>query len=69
LTISRIVESGSYADFPGTTTCGTSLAAGASCTISVIFRPSAQGPRAATLTFTDNALNSPQTATLSGTGL
>src|SRR5439155_691105 len=37
-------------------------------TISVTFRPTAGGSRTGTLTVTDSANNSPQTASLSGTG-
>ena len=47
-------------------TCGTSLAASASCTASIIFAPKVSGTRTATLTFSDSATNSPQTAALSG---
>jgi hypothetical protein len=47
----------------------TSLAAGATCTVSVTFTPSAKGSQTATLTLTDSAINSPQTAALSGTGI
>jgi len=43
------------------------LAAGSSCTISLTFTPGASGTRSANLTFTDNAADSPQTVTLSGT--
>jgi subtilase family serine protease len=49
-------------------TCGTSLAASASCTISVTFTPTAVGTRTGTLKVTDNASNSPQTSSLTGTG-
>ena len=49
-------------------TCGTSLAASASCTLSVYFRPVTVGTRTATLTYTDNASNSPQQVSLSGLG-
>jgi uncharacterized repeat protein (TIGR01451 family) len=45
------------------------LAAGASCTISVLFTPSANGARTATLNIADNATGSPQTVALSGTGV
>ncbi len=55
-------------DFPETTTCGSSLAAGGSCTISVTFTPSASGSRTASVTITDNAIGSPQTVSLTGTG-
>ncbi len=44
------------------------LAAGASCTISVTFTPSAQGARAGTLTVTDTASSQPQTVPLTGDG-
>jgi hypothetical protein len=55
-------------DFAETTTCGTSLAAGASCSISVTLNPAAIGPESAKLSVTDSAVNSPQTVALSGTG-
>jgi hypothetical protein len=45
------------------------LAAGASCTIGVVFTPSANGARTATLNIADNATGSPQTVALSGTGV
>lgn len=48
--------------------CGTSLAAHASCTLSVYFRPVVVGTRSATLTYTDSAPNSPQQVSLSGLG-
>jgi len=50
------------------TTCTSSLAAGASCTVSVAFKPLATGAFAATLAVTDNAAGSPQSVTLTGTG-
>jgi len=56
------------ADFPKTTTCGSTLAPAASCTVSVSFTPSATGARTANLVFTDDAADSPQTVLLSGTG-
>src|SRR5579859_51112 len=66
LTISGITTSGDYAQ---TNNCGTSLAAGASCTINVTFKPTATGTRTGTLTVTDSGNDSPQTASLSGTGI
>lgn len=65
LTTSSIVTNG---DFAQTNACGTSVAAGASCTISVTFTPTATGARSAMVTITDNATGSPQTVALSGTG-
>jgi hypothetical protein len=53
-------------DFFMTTNCGTSLAAGASCRISVSFRPRATGARSGLVTITDNAGS--QRFTLSGVG-
>jgi hypothetical protein len=53
----------------GTTPCGTTLAgSSASCTISVTFSPTTTGTLTGTLSVTDNATNSPQMVTLSGTG-
>jgi len=49
-------------------TCGASLAAAASCTATVVFSPTANGLRTATLNFNDSATNTPQTVSLSGTG-
>ena len=70
LTISSIAVTGTNAtDFSQTNTCGTGLAAGASCTITVTFKPTQTGPRTASVTITDNAAGSPQTIGLSGTGL
>ena len=74
LTINSIVISGGTApgDYSSTNTCPTSpntLAAGLSCTISVTFAPSALGTRSSTLTVTDTASNSPQSASLTGSGI
>ena len=49
-------------------TCGSSVAAGASCAITVTFKPLASGTLTASLNFTDNATGSPQKIALSGTG-
>ena len=69
LTINRISGGGANpGDFQQTNNCGTSLAAGASCTLNVSFAPSALGARSATLNVSDNAANSPQVIALSGTG-
>jgi hypothetical protein len=50
-------------------TCSGSIAASASCVISIIFSPQATGIRTTTLTITDNAANSPQFITINGTSL
>ena len=49
-------------------TCG-SVAAGASCTVTVAFKPTVTGSRTASLALTDNAAGSPQTVALGGTGV
>lgn len=66
LAVSQIAATG---DFAQTSTCGSTLAFGANCAISVTFTPSATGKRAGTLTVTDNAPNSPQSINLAGTGV
>ncbi|MFD8569817.1 choice-of-anchor D domain-containing protein [Streptomyces sp. NPDC059639] len=63
--ISSVAASG---DFIQTNTCGSSLAAGSSCNVSVTFKPTASGTRTGTLTVNSNASNSPLTVALSGTG-
>jgi subtilase family serine protease len=69
LTITSIAITGTnISDFPETTTCTSSLAAGASCLIKVQFKPSATGARSASVSITDNAAGSPQQVPLSGTG-
>jgi len=50
------------------TTCGTSLLAGASCTVKVKFMPTEEGARSGLLNFTDDGVGSPQQVTLSGVG-
>jgi len=65
LTISSITASG---DFSQTNTCGSTVSAGANCTISVTFKPTAGGTQTGSISISDNGPNSPQTITLSGTG-
>ena len=71
ITITSVSISGTNAaDFSiSSKTCGTSLAAAASCTMSITFKPAATGARTATLSIVDSAKNSPQTVSLSGTGV
>jgi len=49
-------------------TCGANIAAGTTCTVGVTFSPTATGAATGSLTFTDDAANSPQTVNLTGTG-
>src|SRR5205807_10386891 len=66
LIITSIVPGG---DFAQTNTCGRSLAAGAECTITVAFKPTAVGRREGSVTITDNAPGSPHVITLTGEGI
>ena len=71
LAISTVTISGTNAsDFAKSAdTCtGATVIPNGTCTVSVTFTPSATGSRSASLNFTDNASNSPQTVSLSGTG-
>ena len=63
--LTSMVASG---DYTMTSTCGSSIAAGASCTANVSFRPTASGTRTGALTVSSNATNSPTTVALTGTG-
>jgi hypothetical protein len=53
--------------FPETTNCGSSLAAGASCFVSLKFAPKVAGSYSAVLTVTNDAGTGPQGTSLSGT--
>jgi hypothetical protein len=57
-----------FAIATGTNACGSSLAAGSSCSIYVTFTPAAAVSYAAMLSVADNASGSPQTAVLTGSG-
>ncbi len=56
-------------DFAATNTCGSALAFGKSCSVSVTFTPTALGTRTAAVTLTDDATGSPQTVNLTGAGV
>ena len=57
-----------FGDFKETDTCGSSLASGKSCTISVDFTPTAAGERTGAVVITDNGTGQPQTIELTGWG-
>ena len=67
LTITAVTAS--PADFGAINNCNNPVPQPNSCTIGVFFDPTAGGTRTGTLTITDNAPNSPQTVTLTGSGL
>jgi len=64
LNITSIVVGANFAE---TDTCSAPLAPRSNCTISVTFTPAASGNLAGTLSVTDNAIDSPQKVSLSGT--
>ena len=69
LSITSIAVTGAGASsFAFSDSCGTSLAAGAACTIHGHFAPTTVGAIAAAITIADNADGSPQSIALSGTG-
>jgi hypothetical protein len=67
LTSINVTVSGAFA--VASNTCGTSVAAGGKCTLGVTFSPMAIGAATGTLAFADSAVGSPQTVSLSGTGI
>jgi hypothetical protein len=56
-------------DFKATNTCGTTVAPGASCTITVTFTPTAAGSRIAQLNIQESADTNPLVIALTGTGI
>ena len=66
LNFSSIVASG---DFAQTNDCGASVAAAASCTITVSFTPTGDGIRTGELILSSNDPNSPQSILLTGEGI
>jgi hypothetical protein len=67
LNIASITLNGDFAI--SSDTCGAILTAGKACKVNVTFAPMELGVLTGTLTFTDNASNSPQTVALSGAGV
>ena len=55
-------------DFAQDNTCNTTIQAGHNCEISVTFTPTVTGTRSGVVTIADNAVNSPQKVSLSGSG-
>jgi hypothetical protein len=56
------------APFYQTNTCGSSVAAGANCTISVVFKPKAEGDKSGDVSISDSASSKPQVIALTGSG-
>ena len=66
VTVNSIAATGNFAVLSNT--CGSSIKAGASCTVDVTFTPSIAGSLTGSLAVSDSAPDSPQTVALSGTG-
>lgn len=67
LALSRISFGGTNAaDFSETDNCGANVSSGASCTVNVVFKPAAAGPRIGVMNVNDNVPGSPQTVALTG---
>ena len=64
--VSSISVTGAYSQ---TNNCGSSIAAGGSCTVNVTFSPTSGGPLTGTLSVATSAPGSPLTVALSGTGV
>jgi hypothetical protein len=63
-------NAGDFGNDPSADTCSAStVTPGATCTVGIKFSPTAAGTRTATLTFIDNALDSPQLVTLNGSAV
>ncbi len=70
LTLNPLSVASPYAIAAASTTCGSSLGAGASCIIGITLTPTASGAvPATTLSIGDSATNSPQMVKLTGTGV
>lgn len=54
--------------FHQTNNCGTVLAPGGNCSLSVVFKPTSTGVLSASISFADNAAGSPQAISIAGTG-
>ncbi len=64
----RIASMKASVEFAVTSTCGSSVAAGANCTISATFSPTKKGAVQGTISIIDSASTKPQVIELAGTG-
>jgi len=65
----QITSIATNSDFAVSHNCGTGIGVNSFCTLTVIFQPTDSGSRTGSLTITDDALASPHTVSLNGTGL
>ncbi len=64
----RIASMKASTEFAVTSTCGSTVAAGANCTISATFSPTKKGSQQGTITIVDSASTEPQVIEVLGTG-
>jgi len=69
LTVSAITVTGDFSIVAVGSSCGATVAAGGTCSVQVVFAPTAGGARSGTLSIADNAAGSPQMLALTGTGV
>ncbi len=69
LSITTTSSAQNYQAFPFTTDCGNTLAVSASCHVNISFAPNASGAVSGELQVNDDAIHSPQSIPLSGTGV
>ncbi|WP_260703140.1 choice-of-anchor D domain-containing protein [Edaphobacter flagellatus] len=69
LALSTLAISGDFVVVPGSNTCGSTVAAGAACSLQIAFAPGVSGTRNGALTVASNAPNSPHTLSLAGPGV
>ena len=67
--MTNLVIGAAPSSFPYTTTCGSTLAAHASCTLTITFDPNSGATYNSPLAITDSDPTSPQTITLAGQGI
>lgn len=65
----NISSIGASKDYSQTNTCGSSLGANGTCSVSVTFKPTVTGTDNGTLTISDNAGSGSQTVSLTGSGV
>jgi alpha-1,3-glucanase-like protein/F5/8 type C domain-containing protein/HYDIN/CFA65/VesB family protein/centrosomal CEP192-like protein len=65
-TVSGVTASG---DFSQTNNCASTIAVGASCTVTVSFKPTTGGTRTGSISIASNANNSPTVIALTGSGI
>jgi len=69
MSLTKVAISGAAAqDYTQTNNCGTTVAAAATCTFTVTFKPTAKGGRIASISMTDTGGGSPQSVALNGQG-